>query len=273
MGVFRQLFDFYLRSSIHVAFAAYAMVKITQHIFRIYDDEPMAWFAFFGTITGYNFVKFDALARVRRKQIPVRRDVKIIAVLSFFSFLAATWCFLKFQWETQLVSISVLMLTALYTLPFFPNRKNARNWAGVKIYIVSLCWVGVTVVLPVLNAEIPITSDFYLKCIQRFLLVFVLVLIFEIVDLEKDDTHLQTVPQQIGVKRTKIVGLLLLLLFSGLEFLKVGSDGIRVVIKLILPILTALFLLFASEKRSRYYSAFWVESIPMIWWLIYITAN
>lgn len=265
MDIFKRLFDFYLRSSIHVALSLYAMIRITQHIFHIHADEPMALFGFFGTVTGYNFVKFDALARVRRKQIPVKTDVKIIAALSFVSFLAAGWCFLQLRLMTQLVSVSVVVLTALYTLPFFPNRKNARNWAGVKIYIVSLCWVGVSVVLPVLDAGLAITSDFYLKCVQRFILVFVLILIFEIVDLEKDDPHLQTVPQQIGVKRTKTVGLMLLLLFSALEFLKISSDGIKVIIKLILPVLTALFLIFANQKRSRYYSAFWVESIPVVW--------
>ena len=41
---------------------------------------------------------------------------------------------------------------------------------------------------------------------------------FEIIDLSNDDPHLKTVPQQIGVKRTKIVGLLLLLPFYLLEF-------------------------------------------------------
>ena len=266
MDILRRIFDFYLRSSIHVALAVYALVRITQHIFHIEGDDAMAFFAFFGTITGYNFVKYDELARVRRKN--VRREIKVFAALSFASFLAAAWCFLHLEWITQIVSVGVLALTALYTLPFFPNRKNARNWAGVKIYIVSLCWVGVTVILPVLNAGVEITSDFYLKCIQRFILVFVLILIFEIIDLAKDDPHLHTVPQQIGVKRTKIVGLLLLLLFSGLEFLEISSDGIRVVIKLILPVLTALFLIFANERRSRYYSAFWVESIPILWLLL-----
>jgi hypothetical protein len=36
---------------------------------------------------------------------------------------------------------------------------------------------------------------------------------FEILDLTTDDPHLQTVPQRIGVKKTKIVGLSLLLPF------------------------------------------------------------
>jgi hypothetical protein len=156
----------------------------------------------------------------------------------------------------------------LYTLSFFPNKKNARNWAGVKIYIVALCWVGVTLALPVLNADVPITSDFYLKCMQRFILIFVLVLIFEIIDLAKDDPHLKTVPQQIGVKRTKILGLLLLLPFYFLEFFKSNFDKNQLIINLILVMIISLFMLFANEKRSKYYTSFWVESVPIVWWLL-----
>jgi hypothetical protein len=266
MDILKRIFDFYLRSSIHVALAVYALVRMTQHMFHIPADEPMALFGFFGTITGYNFVKYDELARVRRKN--VRREIKVFAALSFVSFLAAGWCFLKLERFTQIVSVSVLALTALYTLPFFPNRKNARNWAGVKIYIVSLCWVGVTVVLPVLNSGIDITADFYLKCMQRFILVFVLILIFEIIDLAKDDPHLHTVPQQIGVKRTKILGLALMVLFYFLEFLKSTIDTPQLFINMILVVLTSLFLVFANQNRSKYYSSFWAESIPILWFAL-----
>jgi hypothetical protein len=241
---------------------------MTQHMFNISSDEPIANFVFFGTIVGYNFVKYDALARA--KKLRMRTELKIIALFSFFALLLVGFYFFQLQRITQIVAIAFLSITLLYTLPFFPNRKNARNWAGVKIYIVALCWVGVTLGLPILNAEIAITSDFYLKCIQRFILIFVLVLIFEIIDLANDDPHLQTVPQQIGVKRTKILGMLLLIPFYFLEFLKSNFDEKQLIVNLILVVLISLFLLFANEKRSRYYAAFWVESVPIVWWLLLI---
>ena len=187
-------------------------------MFAIPYDQPMALFAFFGTIVGYNFVKYDALARSQKRLM--RKELKLIAVFSFFSFLAVSYYFFKLQFVTQLVSVFFLMLTLLYTLPFFPNKKNARNWAGVKIYIVSFCWVGVTLFLPLLNAHLDLNFDFLIKCIQRFILVFDLILVFEIIDLANDDPHLKTVPQQIGVRQTKILGLMLLLPFYFLELLK-----------------------------------------------------
>ncbi|TRX01113.1 hypothetical protein [Flavobacterium gawalongense] len=266
MKIFKELFNFYINSSIHVGLSCYALVRMTQHMFHIAADEPIANFVFFGTIVGYNFVKYDALARA--KKLMMRKELKIIAVFSFFALLLVGFYFFQLQRITQIVAIAFLSITLLYTLPFFPNKKNARNWAGVKIYIVALCWVGVTLALPILNVNVSITLDFYLKCIQRFILIFVLVLIFEIIDLANDDPHLQTVPQQIGVKRTKILGLLLLIPFYFLEFLKSNFDENQLIVNLIVVVMILLFLLFANEKRSKYYTSFWVESVPIVWWLM-----
>ena len=266
MRIFRQIFDFYINSSIHVGFSCYALVRMTQYMFHIPVSEPVASFAFFGTIVGYNFVKYDALARA--KKVKMRKELKAIALFSFCCFLLVCYYFFLLEKITQITAIVFLSITLLYTLPFFPNRINARNWAGVKIYIVALCWVGVTLGLPILDAGTPIGLDFYLKCMQRFILVFVLVLIFEIIDLAKDDPHLKTVPQQIGVKRTKIAGLLLLLPFYFLEFFKSNLDKNQLIINLILVLMIALFLIFANEKCSKYYTSFWAESVPIVWWLL-----
>ena len=266
MRFLKLIFDFYINSSIHVGLSCYALVRMTQHMFHIPDDDSVANFAFFGTIVGYNFVKYDALARA--KKVQMQKQLKRIILFSFCSLVFVGFYFFQLQRITQIVASIFLTITLLYTLPFFPNKKNARNWAGVKIYIVALCWVGVTLGLPILDSAIPITSDFYLKCVQRFILIFVLVLIFEIIDLANDDPHLKTVPQQIGVKRTKILGILLLIPFYFLEFFKSNLDKNQLIVNLILVLMIALFLLFANEKQSKYYTSFWVESIPIIWWLL-----
>lgn len=270
MKILKQILNFYINASIHVGLSCYALVKLTMYLFHISFQESIANFAFFGTIVGYNFVKYDALARVQKHQM--RNQLKGIAVLSFCSLVLVGYYFFDLQLMTQLVSVIVLGITLLYTLSFFPNKKNARNWAGVKIYIVALCWVGVTVILPFLDATIPITLAFYLSCIQRFILIFVLILIFEIIDLENDDPHLQTVPQQIGVKRTKQLGYLLLLLYGILSVfcfnLKDSFTIQYLILSLFFLLVIAFFLAFANERRSKYYTSFWVESLPILWWLM-----
>jgi hypothetical protein len=66
MRFLKQLLDFYINSSIHVALAVLALVKMTQFIVGRTHDTATVYFAFFGTIVGYNFVKYDALARLQK---------------------------------------------------------------------------------------------------------------------------------------------------------------------------------------------------------------
>lgn len=264
----KKLLDFYINASIHVALSVYALVQLTQILFTITTDFTTSYFAFFGTIVGYNFVKYDALARVKR--LKMTRQLKAIALLSFLSLSATGYYFLQLQKNTQIIGFVFLAITLLYTLPFFPNKRNARNWAGIKIYIVALCWVGVTLFLPIINADLPFTSYVFLVAAQRFILIFVMILIFEIIDLKWDDPHLKTVPQQIGVLKTKRVGVVLMIFFVIVEFLSTDFRLEFFALKSALALTTILFLLFSNENRSRYYTSFWVESIPIFWWLFLV---
>lgn len=270
MAILKRIFDLYLQGSMHVALSAYSLIRVTEIVLDLAPNIYLSGFGFFGTIVGYNFIKYDGLARSGKPQRSLRLNLFI--VISVIAFLGTAYCFFKLNISTQAVSVIVLLVTVLYTLPFFPNRKNARSWAGLKIYMVAICWVGVTVVLPVVNAEAPMNTDFYLVSIKRFILIVVLLFVFEIIDLTWDDPHLKTVPQQIGVTSTKILGILLLLTFLILEVCQRRQKYFDV--SLIVIAVTAIFLLFANERCSKYYTSFWVESIPILWlvaiWIVTI---
>jgi hypothetical protein len=191
-------------------------------------------------------------------------------MISFVALVFTVYFFFGLATITKLIALFFLLLTILYTLPFFPNRTNARNWAGLKIYIVAFCWVGVTVFLPIINTDAKLNSIFYLYSTQRFLIVFILILLFEIIDIKNDDPHLKTLPQQIGVKNTKNLGYLLLMVYCGLSFLysNFGFPLLELELSFWVTLIIALFLFFANENRSKYYTLFWVESIPILWLLL-----
>lgn len=267
MRYFKKIFDFYINSSLHVALSAFALVSMTQYFFDIDGQFSVTFFAFFGTVVGYNFVKYDALTRFQRHKI--KNELKGIILLSFLSLIACFYFFLQLSFLSKICAFIFMFFTLLYTLPFFPNKLNARNWKGVKIYIVGLTWVGVTVILPLVEAKIPFSTDVLLMAFQRFLLIFSMVLVFDIVDIKKDDIHLQTVPQKIGVKQTKKLGYILLILLLILEFLYTNNHHfLPFFFKLLVCVTIATFLFFANENRSRYYASFWLESVPVLWWLV-----
>lgn len=268
---FKRLFDLYLESSLHVALAVYAFIRVTELQLGLLPNDALAWFGFFGTVVGYNFVKYDALARTRSKReknSALNRKLTGLITISTVAFAGALFCFLKLQLRTQLISGVCVLITALYTLPFFPNRRNARSWSGLKIYIVALCWVGVTVALPVLESGIALERAVYLIAAKRFILVVVELFIFEIIDLAWDDPHLRTVPQQIGIRNTKRLGIGLLAVWMLLQLSAFEVDRFDFAADVTVVLLTAALLYFSSDRKSRYYTTFWVESIPIFWWLM-----
>ena len=64
MQMLKKLLNFYIESSIHVALSVYALIRITFFKLNLPYDEPVAYFSFFGTIVGYNFIKYDELVRI-----------------------------------------------------------------------------------------------------------------------------------------------------------------------------------------------------------------
>jgi hypothetical protein len=262
MNVGKRLFRIYIQGSMHVAMSVLALVLMTNHMFHIPFSPAVAAFAYCGTMFSYNFMKYDGLFRVKKT---AGREVKIIVGLSTLALAVAGISFLFLASVTQVTGVIFFGLTALYTVPFFPNTKNLRNWSGVKIYIVAFCWAGITLVLPLLNAEFAVNSDVFLKFSQRFLLVIALILIFEIIDLKEDDPHLKTIPQQIGVRQTKILNLCLLVPLFFLEFLRIQLDVRQLGANFIMVATTALFTMYATPERQKYYTLFWVEAIPIFW--------
>lgn len=265
-----RFFDWYLHASLHVALATTALVQMTFYFCFLPFNTAITSLVFFGTIFSYNFIKY---AQVIAKKKELTRFLKSILALSVVSFFIAVISFFFLNLKAQLLTVFFGFLCVLYVIPLAKSKTNLRNYAGIKIYIVSLCWAGVTTLLPIVNADQSIENDILFKFLQRFILTLILILIFEINDLKYDDIRLKTVPQTIGVLKTKYLIGLLLIPFYFLEFLKVNYYGNQWIINLILVSVIALFTYYANPNRSKYYTLFWVESIPVLWYLLIILFN
>lgn len=265
----KQIFNFYINSSIHVALAVCALTWVTLIQFEINDSKDVIYFVFFATITGYNFVKYFGLVKFHHRSLATW--LKTIQVFSFFAFIAMCYFALQLNVESLLYLSVFGLITFLYAIPLLPTRyfrdsqKNLRQISGLKIYVIALVWAFTTVFLPLLNSKIDIGYDAKIIAIQRFVLVIILMLPFEIRDLIYDSVKLATIPQRIGVRNTKTIGAVLLLVFMLLEFFKDELDNAMVISTSITGLITLLFVIFSNKHQSKYYSAFWVESIPIMW--------
>ena len=274
MRILKTLLDFYINSSIHVALSVYALSWITLNEFQIEYDENILYFNFYATITGYNFVKYFGLAKFHHRRLA--SWLKVIQIFSFICFLALSYYALNLETKTLIWIGGFGVITFLYAIPFLPKhlfldeQQNLRSISGLKIYIIALVWSGVTVLLPLLNNNYNLNCDVVITFIQRFLFVIVLMLPFEIRDMKYDSLKLSTIPQQIGIKQTKLIGVLLLMLFFFLEYFKNEILANHLVILLGITFVTLMFLLISRKSRGKYYSAFWVEGIPVFWMLLLV---
>lgn len=272
MRVLRQIFNFYINSSIHVALAVVAMTCVTLLQFELGYNKNVLAFIFLATITGYNFVKYFGIAKFHHRGLAAW--LKAIQIFSLLAFLGMCYYALKLN-ANSLVYLSVFgIITFLYAIPLLPmryfrdNQKNLRQVSGLKVYIIAFVWVFTTVFFPLIENSYHINSDVVITGVQRFVFVIILMLPFEIRDLIYDSVKLATIPQQIGVRNTKIIGILLLLIFFFLEFFKDNMSNCYVVSNVVILIITLFFVLFAHKKQSQYYSAFWVESLPILWLVV-----
>ncbi len=266
MNVFNKIIDFYINASIHVAFAVYAFLRITELYLEIPYQKNLNYFIFFGTITGYNFVKFAGVAKLHHRSLT--RNLKIIQIFSFFCFLAMCFYAFSLPINTLLLATPFTFLTILYAVPFLSGfEKNLRNIWYLKIIIVALVWAAFSVIIPVFEATKSFSYEAILLFIQRFFILIVLILPFEIRDLQFDAISLQTIPRKIGIPKTKRLGLILML-FSLLISYALSVNFETKNAFMIFFFLVIVMLMRAKVNQSKYYSAFWVESLPIIWWLL-----
>ena len=266
MTVLKNLFNFYLNASIHVAFAAYAFLRITEFYFDLQYNENLDYFVFFATITGYNFVKYAGVAKLHHRSLT--ESLKAIQVFSFFCFLAMCYYAYQISVKTLFFSAPFALLTLLYAIPLLSGfEKNLREISHLKIVVVALVWTGFTVLLPIFDAEKPLNFEVVTYSIQRFLIIIVLILPFDIRDVKYDSISLQTIPQKIGIQQTKRLGIAFLVISLILEYLLSTSSNVKTPFMLFF-FLTILFLVRSKINQSKYYSSFWVEALPIVWWLL-----
>ena len=144
-----------------------------------------------------------------------------------------------------------------------------RSVAFLKLFLIAISYAGITVLFPLINYCIEVESNEIITFIQRFLFIVSITIPFDIRDLNFDNKNLKTLPQVIGIQKSKVVGLLFLMLFLGLEFLKNTTEA-NYRTNFIIALISLFFLLKATHDQNKYYSAFFVESIPMIWLLLLV---
>lgn len=266
MKVVKQFFDFYLNASVHVALSVYSLLRVTAVFNGIELSGHLTNFLFFGTIACYSFIKYGVEAK---KYILVsnsyHRIIQFFSIIGLILSIYHAYFLSKDSWF--IVGILVL-LTGLYAIPVMPQVKNLRSLGGLKIFMVALVWGGLTVILPMTEIGKQLVWDDWVALVQRIVLVLILLIPFEIRDMAYDDPELRTIPQRIGVTKTKIFGGFLILIYFFLTFFTDDLTILELISRGVMFLGLGVLLYVTKRNQTKYFASFWIEAVPIFWLLV-----
>ncbi len=258
-----RVFNFYLKSSIHVAIAVVSLALVSTTAVDRSVPNSLLIFIFSSTVFAYNFIKFFPLL----KGWDWLLSSKMIVGVTLLSALGSVLLFFSLSSLSKIVVFIIGILVLLYVTPFVAS-KNGREIKGFKTLWVVLSWVLLTVGIPMLELKCyDLTVVLPLFCVQG-IYVFVALLPFEIRDTNTDSPFLKTLPQRIGIKRVKNIGFFLLLLATILLGVVFDLPKAFNLSSVMVFVLLAVLVWKSTPKRSFYYTHFWVEALPLFWFVM-----
>jgi 4-hydroxybenzoate polyprenyltransferase len=112
------------------------------------------------------------------------------------------------------------LIALLYVLPVFPERKRLRDYGWGKIILLGWSWSWLTCIIPM--GYFLKTSPLLLGILgtQQMIFVMLLGIAFEIRDIQVDKSlGLETLPEKVGKKKTKLIAIILIMVASFLSLL------------------------------------------------------
>jgi len=267
-----KIVNFYIFSNIHVALAGFCMTKITLLKFS-FSSNLAPLFVALSIIVSYNFIRFyeiktNRLSWMKKWFVEYQEKLFYLSTISISGLIYILF-FTDFNLKSLIVLFPFAFMTFFYVVPLFKignYEVSFRNFPGIKIFSIAIAWAGISVLFPLYEEGFHYNPSVFIEFLQRILILIVITIPFDIRDVASDSKELKTLPLILGVRNVKWLGTCFLFLYVLLDFFNNQSSIITVII----AIITGLFLWNSSSKSTRFYTSFWVESIPIFWFILII---
>lgn len=273
MNSLKKVLNFIVQSNIWVALSAGALTKITLLKFKT-ESNFIPLFVICASVLAYNYIRINELKEARLNWYRVWFDENkslfiVVNILAGLGILVC-WIFIPVKWVSLLVLIPFLILTFLYVKPtvFDNNILSLRSVPFLKMMSIALSWAGVTVLFPIMQETGSLNELAWIEFFERFLFVFALTIPFDIRDVNIDSEQMHTIPQVIGGKWSKWLAILFLVLVLILEHQYFAFWHFEANKTYVLFAYLSVLILNSTPKRSRWYTSFWVEGVPILWLLL-----
>lgn len=274
MSLIKRWFSFYVFANVHVGLAAWCLTKITIAAFEV-ENDSLAYFVFFSTILSYNFIRVIRLDSINSMIGNwIRSNKRSLIMLNSLCLMSIIYLLFFFSTLEFLFLVPFFLLSLFYVIPLTAKIKGLRQIPGLKLIIISFTWAAVTVYFPLFSSNLLESDELRIVFMQRLLFIMAITIPFDIRDTHLDVPDLKTLPQLIGAGSSKAFAVFLIVVFQWLDYYRTTHLGISFAVTGIVSVFSILLILGARERQKRFYSSFWVESIPILWYgLLLISEN
>jgi len=184
----------------------------------------------------------------------------LLAVISFFILLRSQ----------QITLIFLSAISLLYTLPLFTKGKRLRDFAFIKIFLVSFVWALSTGGLVLFGENISVSKSLFYS-LSLFFYIMAITLPFDVRDLAIDkELNVSTIPSWIGKKWSFRFSISLLVFASAIIFLMPFSMALTGGL-LVTYFLSAILIFIIQNKEHDYWYSGFLDAtmlVPFLTWLI-----
>ncbi len=221
----RKLSNLILYSSLWIGACAAALVTFTYDVTGSgIGLDAYVGFVFCGTLVLYAIHRLTGIKRVKVFEYHGRFAVirKYRSHIIIYGLIGAVGaCYFLIHLPMNIIWWLILpgVISFMYVVPL-GKQKRWRDYALVKIFLVSSVWSTLTGLIPFVHTGLVDYSSATLLFFERALFIFAIAIPFDIRDMYVDDSSgLKTLPQVIGIRRSKILALILLCISAALTFL------------------------------------------------------
>jgi hypothetical protein len=255
---------FLVYTNIWIALAAGTLTLSSSALFSQNDfhrNLNPAGFAFFGTLAGYNWLRWLSLKfgnrNTRNERLTwLSTRKKLLWLFIFIGGGGVLALVPSLSWKQTAIASITFVILAFYGIPIAALKKKAiRQIPFLKIFLISLSWAAVTVAIPLADERLPLNT-FTLFFIAQTLFIFALTIPFDIRDMQIDVPNNFTIAQRLGVKRAKLLSILCMpmtaLCYLNLPLLTTETIALICSIMVTIPLLAMANV----NRKDLYYTGF-----------------
>lgn len=256
--------------------SAAAWVLLAQSCLLLTDRWPSGYlggFLFCGALGVYALHRLVGLGRNEEEEqagyrhVVVRRYRRHVIAYAGVGFMLSAWCFLHLPAAVRLAVLLPALLALAYVLPL-PGGKRLRDYAYIKIFLLTLVWAWLTVMTPAIGAGLSATWPAWLMTAERACFIFAIAITFDIRDIAADRAlGVATLPSRFGVQTARRLAggaLLLMLLLAGLNH-AIGTYSVGVLLAMgVSAAFTGLLVGLADADRHDYFFTGLVDGMMVV---------